>query len=90
MGGLENPPHSFRLSLQFNDDQLSPGQGFTLIYQDADHYWPMKNISDNTSSDTISYMHADLMNHDGKLNNTKLFGPAVILDGVDDWIKLGL
>jgi hypothetical protein len=64
------------------------GQGFTSIYQSADHYWPMKNISDNTSLDRVSYMHAEIMNG-AKLNDTKLFGPAIIFDGEDDWIKLG-
>jgi hypothetical protein len=64
------------------------GQGFTSIYESADHYWPMKNISDNTSLDTVDYMHGDIMNG-AQLNNTELFGPAVILDGEDDWIRLG-
>ena len=64
------------------------GQGFTSIYESADHYWPMKNISDNTSLDTVDYMHGDIMNG-ARLNNTELFGPAVILDGEDDWIRLG-
>lgn len=48
----------------------------------------MKNISDKTSLDTVSYMHAKIMNG-AELNRTNLFGPAVILDGEDDWIDLG-
>ena len=49
----------------------------------------MKNISDNTSLDSVSFMHAKIMNG-AELNSTDLFGPAVVLDGDDDWIDIGL
>ena len=63
--------------------------GFESVYNTADHYWPMRNISDNTSSDVIGLAHASIPNG-GVLNRTSVFGPAIMLDGLDDCIILGL
>lgn len=70
---------------------IHQGQGseFTSIYKSADHYWPMKNISDNTSIDVVGLAHAAI-NNGAKLNRTTFFGPAVMLDGKDDCIILEL
>ena len=48
----------------------------------------MKNISDNTSLDVVGSADASIRNG-AELNSTNLFGPAVILDGRDDFILLG-
>ena len=65
------------------------GIELTSIYKSADHYWPLKNVSDNTSLDVVALAHASIPNG-GKLNETKLFGRALVLDGLDDCIILGI
>ena len=48
----------------------------------------MQKIVNNTSVDTKSSIHASIIDA-AILNETNIFGAAIMLDGTDDWIDLG-
>ncbi|XP_046851080.1 uncharacterized protein LOC124444498 [Xenia sp. Carnegie-2017] len=60
---------------------------YVSIYENAKHYWPLQKIVNNTSVDTKSSIHASIIDA-AILNETKIFGAAIMLDGTDDWIDL--